>query len=85
MNNAEMTQKVKAIDEDRSREEFERHHLNSFVAIEPESGDSFLGRTLSKAAAPARAAHPDRRSLWQKNKLVIYSRASQLPERVKQK
>ena len=62
MSTADLMQKVKAIYEDRLRKDLERSHLHSFVAIEPESGDSFLGRTLSEAAAAARAAHPDRRS-----------------------
>ena len=47
--------------QERLRTALERAHLNSFVAIEPESGDFFLGRTLSEASAAARAAHPDRR------------------------
>jgi len=45
----------------RLQAELERTHLNSFVAIEPESGDFFLGRTLSEASAAASAAHPKRR------------------------
>ena len=47
--------------QERLRTELERSHLNSFVAIEPESGDYFLGRTLSEASAAASVAHPDRR------------------------
>jgi hypothetical protein len=47
--------------QDRLRTDLERTHLNSFVAIEPESGNFFLGRTLSEASAAASAAHPDRR------------------------
>jgi len=47
--------------QERLRTELERTNLNSFVAIEPESGDFFLGRTLSEASAAASAAHPDRR------------------------
>jgi len=43
------------------RKDLERTHLNSFVAIEPDSGDFFLGRTLSEASAAANCAHPDRR------------------------
>jgi hypothetical protein len=31
-----------------------------FVAIEPDSGDYFIGKTLSEAIQFARAAHPDR-------------------------
>jgi hypothetical protein len=47
--------------QERLRTDLERSHLNSFVAIEPESGDYFLGRTLSEASAAARVAHPNRR------------------------
>lgn len=35
-------------------------HLHKFVAIEPESGDYFLGGTMSEAIGAARRAHPDR-------------------------
>jgi hypothetical protein len=35
-------------------------HADEFVVIEPESGDFFLGRTLSEAGSAARAAHPNR-------------------------
>jgi hypothetical protein len=34
--------------------------MHDFVAIEPESGDFFLGKTLSEAIEAARAAHPSR-------------------------
>ncbi len=47
--------------QERLRTDLERTHLNSFVAIEPESGDFFLGRTLSEASAAASIAHPNRR------------------------
>jgi len=30
------------------------------VAIEPKSGDHYVGRTLSEAIGAARKAHPDR-------------------------
>ena len=36
----------------------ERSHPGAFVAIEPVSGDHFLGRTLSEAIRTARTAHP---------------------------
>jgi hypothetical protein len=62
MTSAELMTKVKAIYDRRLRENLERTHLNSFLAIEPESGDYFLGRTLSEAAAAARAAYPDRQA-----------------------
>lgn len=38
----------------------EPEHTGDFVAIEPQSGDHFLGATLSAAIAAARRAHPDR-------------------------
>ncbi len=34
--------------------------LDKFVAIEPESGDYFLGKTLSEAIGAARRSYPDR-------------------------
>ena len=37
-------------------------HRDDFIAIEPESGDYFLGKTLSEAAAAARKAYPTRRT-----------------------
>lgn len=38
----------------------EPEHIDEFVAIEPESGDYFLGKTLNEATRAARQAHPDR-------------------------
>lgn len=38
----------------------EPNHTDQFVVIEPESGDFFLGKTLSEAGHAARIAHPDR-------------------------
>lgn len=38
----------------------EAQHHNQFVAIEPESGDYFLGPTFDEAVKMARAKHPDR-------------------------
>jgi hypothetical protein len=47
---------------ERLKADLERTHLNFFVAIEPDSGDYFLGHTLSEASAAARKAHPERRA-----------------------
>lgn len=44
--------------ESRLRATLEKTHPGSFVAIEPVSGDHFLGETLSEAGAAARKAHP---------------------------
>jgi hypothetical protein len=40
----------------------EFQHRNRFVAIEPESGDYFLGNTFDEAVRSARAKHPSRLS-----------------------
>ncbi len=40
----------------------ESTHQDYFVAIEPDSGDYFLGRTLSEAAAAARQTYPNHRT-----------------------
>lgn len=42
------------------RDELEATHRNAFVAVEPDSGQYFLGNTLSEAIQAARAAYPDR-------------------------
>ena len=42
------------------RELLEPAHNDEFVAIEPTSGDYFLGRTLSDAIGAARSKYPDR-------------------------
>jgi hypothetical protein len=48
--------------EQKLRHELEPTHRDEFVAVEPLSGDFFLGRTLSEAIGAARKAHPDRLS-----------------------
>jgi len=44
----------------RLRGKLEADHRNAFVAVEPDSGDYFLGDTLSEAIQAARTAHPNR-------------------------
>ena len=44
----------------RLREVLESNHMHEFVAIEPVSGDYFLGRTLSEAIGASRKKYPDR-------------------------
>ncbi len=44
----------------RLRAVLEPEHIGEFVAIEPESGDYFLGKTLSEAIGAARHTYPDR-------------------------
>jgi len=42
------------------REELEKKHLGHFVAIEVESGEYFVGETLTEADARAREKYPAR-------------------------
>ena len=57
----ELYERAERIYRDQLQADLERSHLNSFVAIEPESGAYFVGKTLSEVSAAANAAHPDRR------------------------
>lgn len=57
----DLIRRAERIYEQNLRAELEKAHLHEFVAIEPDSGDYFLGPTMSKAVQAARAAHPDRR------------------------
>jgi hypothetical protein len=61
MTTPELYDRAERIYRDRLQADLERSHLNSFVAIEPESGAYYVGKTLSEASAAASAAHPDRR------------------------
>ena len=49
--------------EERLRAVLEPTHRGQFIAIEPDSGDHFLGTTNSEVVAAARKAYPDRLSL----------------------
>jgi hypothetical protein len=57
-----LVQNAEQIYKARLRARLETTHLDEFVAIEPVSGDFFLGKTLSEALGAAREAHPDRLS-----------------------
>lgn len=52
--------RARKIYEQSLRASLEGSHQDEFVAIEPESGDFFLGRTLSEAIGKARSKHPNR-------------------------
>lgn len=56
----DLSHRAIAVYESRLRATLEAAHPNEFVSIEPESGEYFLGDTLSAAIQAARAAHPDR-------------------------
>lgn len=56
----EITRQGKAFYESKLRSTLEATNLGDYVAIEPESGDYFLGKSLSEAIQSSRAAYPDR-------------------------
>ncbi len=57
---ADLVQKAESIYEARLQAILEPSHDHEFVAIEPESGEYFLGKTLNDAALAARVAYPSR-------------------------
>ena len=54
--------RAKRIYAERLQATMESQHRDRFVAIEPESGDYFLGDTFDDAVRAARVRHPDRLS-----------------------
>jgi hypothetical protein len=56
----EFVQRAEAIYSSRLQAILEPAHIDEFVAIEPQSGNYFLGKTLNEAARAARKAYPDR-------------------------
>ena len=56
----EFVRRAEEVYESRLRTILEPDHVDQFVAIEPDSGDYFLGQTLSEAMGAARRSHPDR-------------------------
>ena len=56
----EFVRRAEEIYATRLRAVLEPKHIDEFVAIEPESGDYFLGKTLSEATRAARQSYPDR-------------------------
>ena len=55
-------ERAKRIYVERLQAAIEPQHQGRFVAIEPESGDYFLGDTFDEAVRAARVRHPDRPS-----------------------
>jgi hypothetical protein len=55
-------ERAKQIYAEKLRAALEPTHLDQFVAIEPESGDHFLGNTFDEAVRSARAKYPSRLS-----------------------
>ena len=59
-NTAEVARRSKELYEASLREKLEATNMHDFVAIEPDSGDYFFGKTLSEAIQASRAVYPDR-------------------------
>lgn len=55
-----MAGEARRIYEERIRTKLVESHRNEFIAIEPISGDYFLGNTLSEAIGASRTRYPDR-------------------------
>ena len=55
-------ERAKRLYAERLQATLEAHHQGRFVAIEPESGEHFLGDTLDEAVRAARTSHPARLS-----------------------
>ena len=58
----EVVQAAERLYETQFKRELEPRHAGEFVAIEPVSGEYFLGKTLSAAIQGARQVHPTRLS-----------------------
>ena len=58
--NESVAREAKRIYEERLRALLEESHSNEFVAIEPVSGEYFLGQTLSEAIGASRTKYPGR-------------------------
>ena len=56
----EIVRRAEQLYQERLKEELEKTHRDEFVAIEPDSGEDFLGPTMSAASSAAHKAYPDR-------------------------
>jgi len=57
---ADVARRATELYDEKLRSELEATNMHAFVAIEPDSGHFFLGKTLSEAMQASRAAYPDR-------------------------
>ena len=55
----ELASRAEAIYEEKLKRQLESSNPDDFVAIEPDSGEFFLGKTLGKAIRASCAAHVD--------------------------
>lgn len=56
----DLVNRGRAVYDAKLKTNLEATNLGDFVAVEPDSGDYFLGKTLSEAIQAARAVHTDR-------------------------
>ncbi len=54
--------RAKEIYEGRLRRSLEASHIDQFIAIEPDSGDYFIGETFDEAVKSARSKYPSKLS-----------------------
>jgi hypothetical protein len=59
-NSDSVAQEARRIYQEQFCDILETTHMHRFVAIEPVSGDYFLGNTLSEAVVASREKYPDR-------------------------
>jgi hypothetical protein len=67
-------ERAKRIYAEKLQAELEAEHPNRYVAIEPESGEHFLGETFDEAVKSARTRHPSRLSytIWIGHRAVFH-------------
>jgi hypothetical protein len=60
-NETDFARRAKELYNARLRPELERTHYGQFCAIDPDSGEHFLGPSMIDAMTAGRTAHPDRK------------------------
>lgn len=59
--NGQLVKKGKQLYETKLRRLLEPEHKGEYIAVEPESGDYYLGRTMSETYEKAAEEHPDKK------------------------
>ena len=57
---ADVARRATELYENKLRSKLESTSMHAFVAIEPDSGEYFIGKTLSEAMQASRLAYPER-------------------------
>ena len=61
MTTSELGRRCEAIYEAKLKDRLEKTNISDFIAIEPESGDYFLGKSITEVTDAAENAHPGSR------------------------